>query len=99
MPLPLDHPHLLLQGLGVDGDARPYEEPLPFQEAGGEEVEDIGPFTDDDRVPGVAPAVVAHDRMKPVSVVVYYLPFAFVSPLEAHDAKVPQTAPCSPSRI
>jgi hypothetical protein len=50
-------------------------------------------------VPGVAPAVVSHDGMEPVGVVVYYLPFAFVSPLETHDAKVPQTAPSWPSGI
>ena len=99
VPLALDHLDLLLQRLGVDGDSRPDEEPLSLQEAGGKEVEDVGLLPDHYRVTGVAPAVVSDYRMKPVSVVVYYLPFAFVSPLETDDAKVPQTAPSSPSRI
>ena len=99
VPLPLYHLDLLLERLRVDGHSRPYEEALPLQEARGEEVEDVRLLPDHDGVPSVAAAVVADDRVKPVSVVVYYLPFAFVSPLEAHDAKVPQTAPSSLSRI
>jgi hypothetical protein len=37
--------------------------------------------------------------MELVSVIIYNLPFAFVSPLEADDAKVPQAAAPTPSRI
>src|SRR5208282_2550887 len=80
VPLPLYHGDLFLERLRVHGGSRPYQQPLPLQEARWEEVEDVRLLPYHYGIPGAATPVVAHDRMKLVSVVIYYLPFAFVHP-------------------